>query len=103
MKEDFNLLLVDEPSIEDSIEILKGIKDYYESYHKVKISDEIIKSAVILSERYITDRFLPDKAIDVIDEAGSRANLKNVGLVELEALKYELKKGSGRKRKCNIC
>ncbi|MCX8131125.1 MAG: ATP-dependent Clp protease ATP-binding subunit [Clostridia bacterium] len=88
----FQPVLVDEPSIEDSIEILKGIKDYYESYHRVKISDEVIKNAVILSERYITDRFLPDKAIDVIDEAGSRANLKNVGLVELEALKEELKK-----------
>lgn len=87
----FQPVIVDEPSIEDSIEILKGIKDYYESYHKVKISDEVIKSAVILSERYISDRFLPDKAIDIIDEAGSRANLKNVGLVELEALKYELK------------
>jgi len=88
----FQPVLVDEPSIEESIEILKGIKDYYENYHRVKISDEVIKAAVILSERYITDRFLPDKAIDVIDEAGSRANLKNEVLVELEALKSELKK-----------
>ena len=88
----FQPVIVDEPSIDDSIEILKGIRDYYESYHRVKISDEVIKSAVILSERYINDRFLPDKAIDVIDEAGSRANLKNVGLVELEALKEELKR-----------
>ena len=55
-----------------------------------RISDDIIRQAVIMSERYITDRFLPDKAIDVIDEAGSRANLKNKGLVELEALKAEL-------------
>ena len=88
----FQTVLVEESSIEDSIEILKGIKDYYENYHKVKISDKVIRAAVIMSERYITDRFLPDKAIDVIDEAGSRANLKNTGLVELEALKEELKK-----------
>lgn len=86
----FQPVIVDEPSIEDSIEIVKGIKDYYEAYHNVQISDEVIKQAVIMSERYITDRFLPDKAIDVIDEAGSRANLKNSGLVELEALKSEL-------------
>jgi ATP-dependent Clp protease ATP-binding subunit ClpE len=88
----FQPVLVDEPSVEDTIEILKGIKDYYENYHRVKISDKVIEAAVVFSERYITDRFLPDKAIDVIDEAGSRANLKNVGLVELEALKEELKK-----------
>jgi len=87
----FQPVLVDEPSVEETIEILKGIKDYYENYHRVKIPDKVIEAAVIFSERYITDRFLPDKAIDVIDEAGSRANLKNVGLVELEALKEELK------------
>lgn len=86
----FQPVMVDEPSVEDSIEIVKGIKDYYEAYHNVKISDEVIKQAVLMSERYITDRFLPDKAIDVIDEAGSRANLKNSGLVELEALRAEL-------------
>ena len=88
----FQPVMVDEPSIEDTIEILKGIRDYYENYHRVKISDEVIESAARLSERYITERFLPDKAIDVIDEAGSRVNLKNTGLVELEALKDELKK-----------
>lgn len=87
----FQPIIVDEPSVEESIEILKGIKDYYEEYHKVIISDEVIEYAVKMSERYISDRFLPDKAIDVIDEAGSRANLKNKGLVELEALKEELK------------
>lgn len=86
----FQPVMVDEPSVEDTIEILKGIKDYYEDYHTVKISDEVIEYAVNLSERYITDRFLPDKAIDVIDEAGSRANLKNKGLVELVDLKNEL-------------
>lgn len=79
----FQPVLVDEPSVEDSIEILEGIKDYYEKYHSVKISREIIEQAVKMSERYITDRFLPDKAIDVIDEAGSRANLRNKALYEL--------------------
>ncbi len=88
----FQPVMVDEPSVEDTIEIIKGIKDYYEDYHNVRITDEIVKQAVIMSERYITERFLPDKAIDVIDEAGSRANLKNKGLVELEALKSELKR-----------
>ena len=86
----FQPVLVEEPTVEESIEILKGIRKYYEDYHHVKISDEVIESAVKLSERYITDRFLPDKAIDVIDEASSRANLKNQGLVELKSLKEEL-------------
>ena len=88
----FQPVIVDEPSVEDSIEIVKGIRDYYEQYHNVKITDEVVRHAVIMSERYITDRFLPDKAIDVIDEAGSRANLKNKGLVELEALRAEITK-----------
>lgn len=79
----FQPVLVDEPSIEESIEILNGIKDYYEKFHSVKISPEIVEQAVRLSERYITDRFLPDKAIDVIDEAGSRVNLRNKALYEL--------------------
>jgi ATP-dependent Clp protease ATP-binding subunit ClpA len=87
----FQPVIVDEPSIEESIEILKGIKGYYEDYHNVKISDKVVESSVYLSERYITDRYLPDKAIDVIDEAGSRVNLKNETLVELETLKEELK------------
>ena len=87
----FQPVLVDEPSIEETIEIIKGIRQYYEDYHRVKISDDIIKMAVNYSERYISDRFLPDKAIDVIDEAGSRANLKNIKLAELENYKEELK------------
>lgn len=91
----FQSVLVEEPTLEETIEILKGIKNYYEDYHKVNISDEVIEAAVNLSERYITDRYLPDKAIDVIDEAGSRANLKNQGLVELEALREELSKIKG--------
>ena len=88
----FQPVIVDEPSIEESIEILMGIKHYYEEYHRVKISEEIVKAAVNYSERYITDRLLPDKAIDVIDEAGSRANLKNVKLAELQSYKDELRK-----------
>ena len=79
----FQTVIVEEPSPAETIEVLKGIKGYYEEYHKVKISDEVIVAAVLLSKRYITDRFLPDKAIDLIDEAGSRANLKNAILAEL--------------------
>jgi len=86
----FQPVLIDEPSIDESIEILKGIKDYYETYHHVVISDEVIEEAVRMSERYITDRFLPDKAIDVIDEAGSRVNLKNKALYEVKRLQEEL-------------
>ena len=86
----FQPVLVDEPSVAESIEILNGIKDYYEDFHKVKISEEIVTEAVRMSERYITDRFLPDKAIDVIDEAGSRVNLKNKALYELSLIKERL-------------
>lgn len=88
----FQPVSVEEPSVEETIEILKGIKEYYEEYHKVSISDEVIRAAAVLSERYITDRFLPDKAIDIIDEAASRANLNNTALVELEKRKLELQK-----------
>ncbi|WP_129598899.1 ATP-dependent Clp protease ATP-binding subunit [Anaerophilus nitritogenes] len=88
----FQPVLVEEPTIEDTIEILKGIKNYYEDYHQVKISEEVIKASVHLSERYITDRFLPDKAIDVIDEAGSRANLNNTGLLAIENIKEALQR-----------
>ncbi len=86
----FQTVIVDEPSEEDSIDILLGIKGYYEQYHHVKIPDDIIKAAVRLSERYITDRYLPDKAIDVIDEAGSRANLKSEAIARLARLKETL-------------
>lgn len=87
----FQPVMVDEPSVEDSIEILKGIKGYYEDYHKVSISDEVVKSAVLLSERYIHDRFLPDKAIDVIDEAASKVNLANEALLEISRVEFQLK------------
>jgi len=87
----FQPIIVEEPNIEDSISILDGIKKYYEEYHKVKISTDVIKQAVIMSEKYIYDRFLPDKAIDILDEACSRINLDNKDLYELELLKNELK------------
>ena len=76
----FQPVIVNEPSIEDAVEIIKGIAPYYEQYHQVKITPDIARLAVIMSERYITDRFLPDKAIDLIDEACSDANLKNKAL-----------------------
>lgn len=80
----FQKVIVDEPNVNDTIEILKGIRDYYEVHHHVKYSDEVIETAVRMSERYITDRFLPDKAIDLLDEAGSRANLKDTTLLDLK-------------------
>lgn len=87
----FQPVIVEEPSISDSIDILEGIKKYYEDYHKVKISNDVIKQTVTMSEKYIHDRFLPDKAIDILDEACSRINLNNKELYELEVLKNELK------------
>ena len=93
----FQQVLVEEPSIDDSIGILEGIKKYYEEYHKVKVSSDIIRQAVIMSEKYIHDRFLPDKAIDILDEACSRINLENKNLVKLELLKQELSKVQAEK------
>jgi len=74
----FQTVIVDEPTTEDTVKILSGLKDKYEAHHKVKITDEAIKAAVDLSERYINDRFLPDKAIDLIDEACSKIKLRTV-------------------------
>ncbi len=88
----FQPVKVEEPSIDDAIEILNGIKKYYEDFHKVKISKDVIRQAVIMSEKYIHDRFLPDKAIDILDEACSKINLNNKQLYKLEVLKNELKK-----------
>ena len=92
----FQPVTINEPSVADSIEILKGIRKYYEDYHGVKISDEMCAEAVKMSERYITDRFLPDKAIDLIDEACSDVNLKDKSIVrraelqkDLDDLRYE--------------
>ena len=86
----FQPVTVNEPSIEDSIRILKGIAHYYEDYHGVTISDEMCRQAVIMSERYITDRFLPDKAIDLIDEACSDVNLKDAGINRRMAAERDL-------------
>ncbi len=93
----FQQVLVEEPNEDDSISILEGIKKYYEEYHKVKISSDVIRQAVIMSEKYIHDRFLPDKAIDILDEACSRINLENKALYKLEMLKQELSKVQAEK------
>lgn len=90
----FQRVIVDEPSEEVAVDILMGIKDYYENHHKVTYSPEVIKFAVHASKRYITDRYLPDKAIDLIDEAGSRANLDNVKLVKLKKAEEALTKAN---------
>lgn len=74
----FQPIMVEEPTVEDTIKILEGLRDKYEAHHRVKITDEAIKAAAELSARYITDRFLPDKAIDLIDEAASRVRIKTV-------------------------
>ncbi len=86
----FQPVTVSEPSIEDSIAIIKGIAKYYEDYHGVEISDEMCRAAVRLSERYITDRFLPDKAIDLLDEACSDVNLKNKSLERVTEIDKEI-------------
>ncbi|MGN1330044.1 MAG: AAA family ATPase [Clostridia bacterium] len=88
----FQPVIVDEPSIEDTIEIIQGIKKYYEDFHKVLISNDVIEKTVKMSEKYIHDRFLPDKAIDLIDEACSRINLNNKELYEIEVIKNQLAK-----------
>ncbi|MBE6914446.1 MAG: ATP-dependent Clp protease ATP-binding subunit, partial [Ruminococcaceae bacterium] len=85
----FQPVTVAEPSIADSVKILCGIKHYYEDYHGVVISEEMCRMAVTLSERYITDRYLPDKAIDLIDEACSDVNLKNKALARIEMLRKD--------------
>lgn len=86
----FQPIYVNEPTIEETIDILKGIRVHYEVYHKVHISDRLIEDAVRMSERYIADRFLPDKAIDVIDEAASRANLRNPVLPQIAEVNRQI-------------
>ena len=81
---------VEEPSIEQTSEMLKGLKDYYEDFHRVKVTDTLIEKAVVLSERYINDRFLPDKAIDLLDEACTCANLRNKNISNFEIASAEL-------------
>ena len=86
----FQPVMIDEPTEEDCFNILKGIKNYYEDYHKVKIPDETLRYAVSLSCKYIHDRFLPDKAIDLLDEACARVNLEDLNLAKIEKLQKEL-------------
>ena len=86
----FQPVTVAEPSIDDSVEILKGVRRYYEDFHGVVIPDDMCRLAVVLSERYITDRFLPDKAIDLIDEACSDVNLKNPDLIRADEVEKEI-------------
>ncbi len=86
----FQPVIVEEPSIEDSVAILEGIAPYYANFHQVTISPDLCRQAVVLSERYITDRYLPDKAIDLIDEACSNVNLKNTALARAAAVEKEL-------------
>ncbi|MCL2108633.1 MAG: ATP-dependent Clp protease ATP-binding subunit [Oscillospiraceae bacterium] len=82
----FQPVTISEPNIEETVELLKGIKKYYEQHHKIVVSDEILQSCAVLSERYINDRFLPDKAIDLLDEAAACASIKSVDLAEYERL-----------------
>ncbi len=96
----FTIVQVEEPSVEDTVEILRGLRDKYEAHHKVVITDEAIIAAATLSDRYITDRFLPDKAIDLIDEAASRERLDHYNAPEeLNSLEEELKQLTAEKNK----
>jgi ATP-dependent Clp protease ATP-binding subunit ClpA len=98
----FQPVMVHEPTTGESIEILMGLRRYYEDFHKVRYADEVIEAAVKMSARYIHVRFLPDKAIDVIDEAGSWANLKKQGSTELKSSKVELKNIQELKRQADL-
>ncbi len=86
----FQPVKVDEPSVDETVDIIKGIKKYYESFHGLRITDEAARAAAILSEKYITDRFLPDKAIDLIDEAASKVALESVELSQKRAVEKKL-------------
>lgn len=86
----FQPILVDEPTPEECFNILKGTKEYYESFHKVVIPDDVLKSVVELSDKYIHDRFLPDKAIDLLDEACARVNLDDITLAKIEKIENEI-------------
>ncbi len=96
----FQKVLIEPPSVEDSLLILNNIKDKYEEYHNVEYSDDAITACVLLSNRYITDRFLPDKAIDVLDEVGARVHLKNIhvpqNIIELERQIEEIREEKNR-------
>lgn len=91
----FQPVKVDQPSVKDAIEVITGIKQYYEKFHRVVVTDDIAKKTVTLSERYINDRFLPDKAIDLLDEACSCANLKNKELAQYDEYNRQIKVYTG--------
>lgn len=88
----FQPVTVSEPTVEDTITVLKGIKQYYENFHRVKISDDMLRECAVLSERYINDRFLPDKAIDLLDEACACTSIRTPEIEEFDALNEEFKK-----------
>lgn len=88
----FQPVTVSEPTVEDTITVLKGIKQYYENFHRVKISDDMLRECAVLSERYINDRFLPDKAIDLLDEACACTSIRTPEIEAFDALNEELKK-----------
>ena len=88
----FQPVTVNEPSIDEAVEVLMGVKGYYELFHRVRVPEEVVRRAVTMSERYITDRFLPDKAIDLLDEACSCSTLENHNLTEYERLNRKLRK-----------
>lgn len=92
----FQPVTVVEPSINDTVDVLKGIKSYYEVYHRINISDNLVRKMVVLSERYITDRFLPDKAIDLLDESAAYASLRNAAMEKYDALTENLNKLKAR-------
>ncbi len=97
----FQPIRVDEPTPEESVQILYGLRDRYEAHHRVSITDEAIEAAVKLSDRYISDRFLPDKAIDLIDEAGSKVRLRSYTTPpNLKELEVRLRRSSERKGCC---
>jgi ATP-dependent Clp protease ATP-binding subunit ClpC len=92
----FQPVTIAEPSIDETIDVLMGIKSYYENYHRVKVPEQIIKRAVVLSERYINDRFLPDKAIDLLDESCACAALRNLPMADYDTASFELETLKGQ-------
>ena len=105
----FQPIQVDEPTVEDTIAILKGLRDRYEAHHRINISDEALEAAAKLSDRYVSDRFLPDKAIDLIDEASSKVRLKshttpnNLKEIEQEIEKVKMKRRSSSCSRIREC
>ena len=97
----FQPIIVGEPTVEETIQILKGLRDKYEAHHRVKITDDAIRAAAKLSDRYISDRFLPDKAIDLIDETSARVRLETIMAPDgIKKLTDELEKVRSEKESC---